>query len=116
VALARLVKPEGVDLIDASSGFNVPDESYPSAPGWQVPFARRIRADAGIATAAVGEITEPAQAAAIIAEGAADLVLIATASLEDAYWPIHAAKALGRLKALPLPLPYDYVVRGDDGE
>jgi 2,4-dienoyl-CoA reductase-like NADH-dependent reductase (Old Yellow Enzyme family) len=111
VALARLVKSEGVDLIDASSGFNVPDETYPSAPGWQVPFARRIRAEAGIATAAVGEITEPAQAAAIVANGEADLVLLATASLDDAYWPFHAAKALQRLDKLQMPLPYDYVVR-----
>ena len=86
VVLSRLVKAEGVDLIDASSGFNVPDETYPSGPGWQVPFARQIRTETPIATAAVGEITDPAQAAAIIAGGEADLVLLATASLNDAYW------------------------------
>jgi 2,4-dienoyl-CoA reductase-like NADH-dependent reductase (Old Yellow Enzyme family) len=115
VALARLVKAEGVDLIDASSGFNVPEETYPFGPGWQVPFAQRIRAEAGIASAAVGEITEPAQAAAIVANGEADLVLIATASLQDAYWPFHAARTLGRLDNLRMPLPYDYVIRGDYG-
>jgi len=115
VALARLVMAEGVDLIDASSGFNVPHEVYPSGPGWQVPFARRIRAETGIATAAVGEITEPRQAADIVAAGDADIALIATASLHDAYWPLHAAQTLGRLDALAMPLPYDYVVRGSYG-
>ncbi len=112
VALARRVKAEGVDLIDASSGFIVPEETYPSEPGWQVPFARQIRSEADIATAAVGEISGYAQANDIIANGEADLALIATASLHDAYWPLHAAQHLGRQGALTLPLPYDYVVRG----
>jgi len=119
VALARLLKAEGVDMIDASSGFNVPDESYPSGPLWQVPFAQRVRHEAGIASAAVGAIMRPDEANAIITNGEADLALLATASLHDAYWPWHAAMALGREEALQMPVSYDYVLRGgyhDEGD
>ena len=111
VALARRLKPEGVDLIDCSSGWVAPGEQPPVGPGWQVPFAARIRREAGIATAAVGSIAEPRQAADIVATGQADMALIATASLNDAYWPLTAAKALGRLDRLTMPESYDYVVR-----
>lgn len=97
VLLARRLKEVGVDLIDCSSGFNTADiKQIPFAPGFQVPFAQRIRTDAGIATAAVGMITEPQQADAIIQNGQADIVLLARAMLNDAYWPAHAAQALGR--------------------
>jgi 2,4-dienoyl-CoA reductase-like NADH-dependent reductase (Old Yellow Enzyme family) len=112
VVLAEMMKKEGVDLIDCSSGYAVPDEDIPYGPGYQVPFAHRIRSEAGIATAAVGMIGTAGQADAIIRKGEADLALIATASLHDAYWPFHAAAELGRLKALPMPPSYDYVVRG----
>lgn len=104
VELARQVKPLGVDLIDVSSGGNVAQVKIPLGPGYQVPFAARIRREAGIATGAVGMITEPAQAETIVAEGQADIVLIAREQLRDPYWPYHAAKAAGI--TLPPPDPY----------
>ena len=112
VVLAEMMKKEGVDLVDCSSGYAVPVEEIPYGPGYQVPFAHRIRSQAGIATAAVGQIASAGQADAIVRKGEADLVLLATASLHDAYWPFHAARELGRLKALPMPASYDYVLRG----
>ena len=95
VQLAQQVKPLGVDLIDVSSGGLIPHVSIPLAPGYQVPFAARIRREAGIATGAVGLITTPEQAAAIIDAGDADVVLIARESLRDPYFPRRAAQALG---------------------
>jgi 2,4-dienoyl-CoA reductase-like NADH-dependent reductase (Old Yellow Enzyme family) len=77
VQLARWLKHDGVDLIDCSSGGNVPRPQIPLGPGYQVPFAARIRREAGIAPGAVGLITEPAQANAILERGEADLVLLA---------------------------------------
>jgi 2,4-dienoyl-CoA reductase-like NADH-dependent reductase (Old Yellow Enzyme family) len=94
VLLARQLKEIGVDLIDCSSGFAVPDEQVPFGPGFQVPFAARVRAEAGIASGAVGFITDPAQAEQIVATGQADVVLLARQMLRDPYWPLHAAKAL----------------------
>jgi 2,4-dienoyl-CoA reductase-like NADH-dependent reductase (Old Yellow Enzyme family) len=94
VILARHLKEIGVDLIDCSSGFAVPDEPVPFGPGFQVPFAARVRAEAGIATGAVGFITEPVQAEQIVATGQADVVLLGRQMLRDPYWPLHAAKAL----------------------
>jgi 2,4-dienoyl-CoA reductase-like NADH-dependent reductase (Old Yellow Enzyme family) len=94
VLLSRQLKEIGVDLIDCSSGFAVPDEPVPFGPGFQVPFAARVRAEAGIATGAVGCITEPAQAEQIIATGQADVVLLGRQMLRDPYWPLHAATAL----------------------
>jgi 2,4-dienoyl-CoA reductase-like NADH-dependent reductase (Old Yellow Enzyme family) len=94
VALARLLKGAGVDLVDVSSGGNVPAE-IPVAPGYQVPFARRIRTEAGVATGAVGLITEPKQAEDVLAEGSADVVLLARELLRDPHWPLHAAQELG---------------------
>ncbi len=97
VELARLLKPEGVDLIDSSSGgaVNIPRTAIPVGPLYQTPFAERIRRDAGIATGAVGMIAEPADAEAIVAEGRADLVIMARELLRDPYWPLFAARALG---------------------
>ena len=95
VQLAHQIKPLGVDLIDVSSGGLIPHVSIPLAPGYQVPFAARIRREAGIATGAVGLITTPEQAAAIIDAGDADVVLIARESLRDPYFPRRAAQALG---------------------
>lgn len=105
VILSRHLKETGVDLIDCSSGFAVPDEPIPFAPGFQVPFAARIRAEAGIATGAVGLITEPAQAEQIVATGLADAVLLGRQMLLDPYWPLHAAKAL----KVDMPWPNQYV-------
>ncbi|MDP3859078.1 MAG: NADH:flavin oxidoreductase/NADH oxidase [Stagnimonas sp.] len=95
VALARQLKGLGVDLIDVSSAGTLARGAIPIGPGFQVPFAAQIRREAGIATGAVGLITEPAQAQRIIESGDADLVLLARELLRDPYWPYHAAKALG---------------------
>jgi len=95
VELARRMKALGVDLVDCSSGGAVPDVRIPVGPGFQVPFAEGIRREAGIATGAVGMITEPEQAETIVATGQADVVLLARQLLRDPYWPLHAAKALG---------------------
>jgi 2,4-dienoyl-CoA reductase-like NADH-dependent reductase (Old Yellow Enzyme family) len=95
VALAMLLKNRGVDLLDCSSGGTLPHAKIPVGPGFQVPFAEVVRREAGIATGAVGLITEPEQAERILAENRADVVLIGRAFLKDPYWPLHAAKALG---------------------
>jgi 2,4-dienoyl-CoA reductase-like NADH-dependent reductase (Old Yellow Enzyme family) len=106
VELARRLKAEGVDLIDCSSGGNLPDAKIPVGPGYQVPFAERIRKEAAIATAAVGMITIPAQADEIVRQGRADLVLLAREFLRDPYWPMRAARALGHAAAVPSPVQY----------
>ncbi|HLV80311.1 MAG TPA: NADH:flavin oxidoreductase/NADH oxidase [Chthonomonadaceae bacterium] len=94
VELARQMKPLGVDLIDCSSGANVPHASIPAGPGYQTPFAERIRHEAGILSGAVGFITSPFQAEHILRTGQADLVLLAREMLRDPYWPRRAAKEL----------------------
>jgi 2,4-dienoyl-CoA reductase-like NADH-dependent reductase (Old Yellow Enzyme family) len=101
VRLASQLKKEGVDFIDCSSGFVTGDAKVPFAPGFQVPFAKEIRDKAGIATAAVGMITEAAMANSIVAKGEADMVFIARALLRDPYWPIHAAIELGAEADIP---------------
>jgi 2,4-dienoyl-CoA reductase-like NADH-dependent reductase (Old Yellow Enzyme family) len=95
VALASELHGHHVDLIDCSSGAMVPDAKIPVAPGFQVPFAERIKRDANIRTGAVGMITDPHQANEIIRSGQADIVLLAREFLRDPYWPLHAAQALG---------------------
>jgi 2,4-dienoyl-CoA reductase-like NADH-dependent reductase (Old Yellow Enzyme family) len=97
VELARRLREEGVDLIDASSSGAVPlpPGTIPLGPLYQTQFAARIRREAGIATGAVGLITEPADAEAIVADGRADLVFLARELLRDPYWPHFAARALG---------------------
>jgi len=102
VALASQLKDHGVDLIDCSSGGNVPHATIPVGPGYQVSFAERVRRDSGVMTGAVGLITEPAQADAIIQSGQADVVLLARQMLRDPYWPLHAAKALGHTPDVPV--------------
>lgn len=102
VELAKRVRPLGVDLVDCSSGAIAPGEKFPLAPGFQLPFAERIRKEAGVATAAVGMITEPAQAEAIVAGGQADLVMMAREFLRDPYWPRRAARELGAEIAPPV--------------
>jgi 2,4-dienoyl-CoA reductase-like NADH-dependent reductase (Old Yellow Enzyme family) len=103
VKLARRLRPLGVDLIDCSSGGIVPQAKMALGPGYQVPFAERIRQETGILTGAVGMITEPPQADRIIREGRADLVLLAREYLRDPYFPLHAAKALGTEMTPPVP-------------
>jgi len=95
VELAHWLKRDGVDLIDCSSGGNVPNVKIPLTPGYQVPFAARIRREAGIATGAVGLITDAEQADAILERGEADLILMARESLRDPYFPRRAAAQLG---------------------
>jgi len=104
VALALLLKPLGVDLVDCSSGGLLPGVKIPVAPGYQVPFAERIRQGADIATAAVGLIREPAQADEIIQKGYADMVLLGRQMLRDPYWPQRAARQLG--VTVPCPIQY----------
>ncbi|MFU8841491.1 MAG: NADH:flavin oxidoreductase/NADH oxidase [Nitriliruptoraceae bacterium] len=106
VQVARWLVADGADLIDCSSGGAVPGVRIPVGPGYQVPLAARIRAGAEVATAAVGMLTEPAQAETVLTTGAADLVLQARASLRDPYWPRRAAVALGAGEDLPPPEPY----------
>ena len=101
VELARRLKALGVDLIDCSSGGNVERAEIPVGAGYQVPFAQRIRREADIPTAAVGMITQAAQADQIIRNGEADIVLLARELLRDPYWPLHAAEKLGQTAAWP---------------
>ncbi|HEY1805350.1 MAG TPA: NADH:flavin oxidoreductase/NADH oxidase [Terracidiphilus sp.] len=101
VELAKRLREHGVDLVDASSGGLVPNVKIPAGPGYQVGFAAKIRREAGIATAAVGMITEAAQANAIIEQGEADLVFLARAMLRDPYWPVHAAAEIGEQSSWP---------------
>jgi 2,4-dienoyl-CoA reductase-like NADH-dependent reductase (Old Yellow Enzyme family) len=104
IALARLLKPLGVDLVDCSSGGNVPKAAIPVGTGYQTPFAQRIRTETGIPTGAVGLITSARQADHIIQTGQADIALLARELLRDPYWPTRAAKELGQ----PLPAPLQY--------
>lgn len=105
VELARRLKETGVDLIDCSSGALVPNAQAPAGPGFQVPFAAEIRRRAGIATGAVGFITDPFQAEQIVATGQADAVLLARELLRDPYWPLRAGQRLGA----EAPWPQQYL-------
>lgn len=104
VELARWLKEDSVDVIDCSSGGTVPHAKIPVAPGYQVPFASRIRREAGIATAAIGLITDARQAEEILERGDADLVALAREFLRDPYFARRAASELG--VAIDAPLPY----------
>jgi len=95
VAFARELKARGCDWIDCSSGGVSPAQKIPVGPGYQVAFAERIRAEAGIATMAVGLITEPQQAEDIVASGKADMVALARGMLWNPHWAWHAAATLG---------------------
>jgi 2,4-dienoyl-CoA reductase-like NADH-dependent reductase (Old Yellow Enzyme family) len=101
VALARLVRDLGVDLIDCSSGGLTPLQKIELGPGYQVSFAARIRAEADVMTGAVGMITTPRQADEIVRTGQADVVLLAREMLRDPYFPLHAAKELGASQSPP---------------
>jgi len=102
VKLSVILKQQGVDLIDCSSGGLVPHAKIPLAPGYQVAFAERIKKEAGILTGAVGLITDSTQAENILISGQADLILIARASLRDPYFALHAASTLEEDIAWPL--------------
>jgi 2,4-dienoyl-CoA reductase-like NADH-dependent reductase (Old Yellow Enzyme family) len=107
VSLSKRLKDEGVDLVDCSSGANVPNARIVAEPGYQVPFAEAIRHGAQLATAAVGLITEPEQAEAIVASGKADMVMLARAMLRDPYWALHAAQKLGKRERAAVPPQYE---------
>ncbi len=95
VALARALADAGADLVDTSTGGNSPHADIPVGPGYQVPFAERIRRETGVPTGAVGMISEPAHAEKVVATGQADVVLLARALLRDPHWPLRAAHELG---------------------
>jgi 2,4-dienoyl-CoA reductase-like NADH-dependent reductase (Old Yellow Enzyme family) len=104
VLLSAMVKQMGVDLIDCSSGGLIPNVRIPLEPGYQVPFAETIKRETGVMTGAVGLITTASQANEIIESGKADMVLIARESLRRPYFPLTAAKELG--KDIDWPLQY----------
>lgn len=101
----RALKEVGIDLIDCSSGGLVPYAKIPARPGYQIPFSEAIRKEVGIATGAVGLITQAEEAEQVIATGQADAVLLAREMLRRPYWPLHAAHKLG--VKMPWPHPYE---------
>ncbi|MGZ3676953.1 MAG: NADH:flavin oxidoreductase/NADH oxidase [Ktedonobacterales bacterium] len=105
VELARVLRDEGVDAFDCSSGGNVSQVSIPMGPGYQVEFAAQVRREAEMATIAVGLITSPEQADQIIRMGQADLVALAREELRDPHWPLAAGRVLGQ----EAPWPSQYV-------
>jgi 2,4-dienoyl-CoA reductase-like NADH-dependent reductase (Old Yellow Enzyme family) len=112
VELARQVKKLGIDLIDCSSGGNVAQANIPVGPGYQTPFAGRIRQESGMLTGALGMITSPVQAEHILATGQADAVIIAREMLRDPYWPLRAARELGQ----SISWPVQYLRAAAEGE
>jgi 2,4-dienoyl-CoA reductase-like NADH-dependent reductase (Old Yellow Enzyme family) len=101
VALSQALKARGCAAIHVSSGGVSPQQKITLGPGYQVPFAQRVKAEVGLPTIAVGLITEPEQAETIIASGEADAVSLARAMLYDPRWPWHAAAKLGARVAAP---------------
>jgi 2,4-dienoyl-CoA reductase-like NADH-dependent reductase (Old Yellow Enzyme family) len=105
IALSKRLKETGVDLIDCSSGGLLPGVKIPVSPGYQLPFAAKIKKAVGIPTTAVGLITQAQQAEQIIAFSQADAVFLAREMLRNPYWPLQAAKTLG----VDLPWPVQYL-------
>ena len=95
IKITNILKEQGVDLLDCSSGGNSPLQKIPVGPMYQTPFAEHIKKETGILTGAVGLINTAAEASSIITEGKADMVLLARQFLRDPYFPLHAAKELG---------------------
>jgi 2,4-dienoyl-CoA reductase-like NADH-dependent reductase (Old Yellow Enzyme family) len=109
IRLASALKAVGVDYVCVSSGGNVSHANIPLGPGYQVPFAAKVKAETGLATRAVGLIAAPEQAEAIVAKGEADFVALARAFLDDPRWVWHAAERLGA--QISFPPPYARVSR-----
>ena len=109
VILAKRLKALGIDLVHVSSGALVPQARIPVAKGYQIPFARRIRSEAGIMTGAVGLITEPDHANEIVTGGDADMVFLARELLREPYWALKAQQTLGAEPAWPTP--YGYAIK-----
>lgn len=105
VALVKILKLKGVDLVDCSSGGLVPQQKITLGPAYQTPFAEKIRQETGMSTGTVGLITEADQAEAILAEGRADLIFLAREFLRDPYFPIHAANKM----SIDLTWPKQYI-------
>jgi 2,4-dienoyl-CoA reductase-like NADH-dependent reductase (Old Yellow Enzyme family) len=101
VRLAKELLARGVDLLDVSTGGNAPAAVIPTGPGYQVPFAARVKAETDLPVAAVGQITHPRQAETILATGQADAVLLARELLRNPSWPLHAARELGADATVP---------------
>ena len=108
IALSRILKEHGVDLVDVSTGGIIAGVSIPVKPGYQVPFSEQVRTKAEVPVTAVGLITKPKQAAKVLARGEADAVEIGRAGLRDPYWPLRAADKLG-VPAADMPYPCQYV-------
>lgn len=108
VRLARRLLAHGVDLLDVSTGGLAPKARIPVEPGYQVPFAERVRTETGLPVAAVGLITDPVQAEKILADGHADAVLLGRELLRDPYFARNAARALGG--DVQVPEQYGYAV------
>ncbi|WP_255950866.1 NADH:flavin oxidoreductase/NADH oxidase [Streptomyces odontomachi] len=102
VRFAKELQAHGVDLMDVTTGGNVPDATIEVGPGYQVPFAERIRNETGMPVGAVGLITDPHQAQSILTGGGADAVLLGRELLRDPYWPRHAAAELGGRVSSPV--------------
>ncbi|HEY4942659.1 MAG TPA: NADH:flavin oxidoreductase/NADH oxidase [Rhizomicrobium sp.] len=113
IELVKRLKALGLDLVDVSIGFNIPDVSgVPWGPAFMAPFAERFKKEAGIAVGVGWFISDAKQADAIVTDGKADLVMLAHAMLDDPHWPYHAAKALGIENAKwTLPAPYAHWIR-----
>jgi 2,4-dienoyl-CoA reductase-like NADH-dependent reductase (Old Yellow Enzyme family) len=95
VVFAKAMKARGCDFVDVSSGALDPRQQIPMAPGYNVPFAEKVRKEAGVAVMSVGMISRPRQAEDIVADGKADLVAVARAMMDDPRWAWHAARELG---------------------
>ncbi|MEI8346592.1 MAG: oxidoreductase, partial [Pseudomonadota bacterium] len=107
MAFVHRLKALGIDLIDCSSGGTISNAAIPVAPGYQVPFAKTIRQETKILTAAVGLITDARQASEILEQGQADLIFLGRKLLADPYWPLHAAKELKYDLDTLWPKPYE---------
>jgi 2,4-dienoyl-CoA reductase-like NADH-dependent reductase (Old Yellow Enzyme family) len=113
IALAKLLGPLGVDLIDCSSGGAVTHQKIEVHPGYQVPLAEAVRRESGLMTGAVGLISKPEQAEQILAAGSADLIAIGRMALWSPYWPLYAAKQLGARVDLPIQYARSGIYAGD---
>ena len=105
VALSKVLKTKGVDLMDCSTGGNITGVRIPLVPLYQVPFAEQVKKRAGMMTGAVGLITTPQECEQILQEQQADLIILARQMLRDPYFPLHAAKELG----VDVPWPSQYL-------
>jgi 2,4-dienoyl-CoA reductase-like NADH-dependent reductase (Old Yellow Enzyme family) len=115
VRLAAAMKDEGVDLVDCSSGGLSPDAVIPVGPGYQVPFARTVREQAGIPTVAVGRLESVDDVEDVLATQSADAVMMARAFLRNPRWPQDAAVQLNEPAAVPWPAPYHRVAPREAG-